>query len=170
MMPDTEPALSGVRGPEHSIGNPALIALFTLLFAAVVVAIGVIPVNRMLARMLNPSAVSAMWRNSLNQLAIRAFVAAAACWLTLMLSGRTRGRLTGQGMLRVGAAMSGALAGGIDVALHKVWVGQMIRAYHESRAYGNAFSLGLTAIVAGLVTLALIVRLTHTIGVRRSRH
>ncbi len=165
-MSDTEPAVSGVRGPEHSIGIPALIALFTLLFAAVVLAIGVIPVNRMLARMLNPSAVSAMWRNSLNQLAIRSFVAAAACWLTLVLSRRTGGRLTGRGMLRVGAAMSGALGGGIDVALHKLWVGQMIRAYHESRAYGNAFSLGITAMVAGLVTLFLIVRRTRVIDTR----
>lgn len=144
--------------PRRVIGVPALIGLFTLSFAVLVLAMGIAPVNLMLARMVAPSMVTVMWRNSMNQLAVRALVAALACLAALAITGRARGPLTGSGMLAVGAITSGALAGAIDIGVHKLWVRQMIQAYHASKLYGTAFSLGMTAAVAFLLTLLLVTR------------
>ena len=149
--------LYGTAQP-RAISVSAVVLLFTIAFATLVLVMGVIPVNVMLARMVDPSAVSAMWRNSMNQLALRAFAAGVACWLALALTRRARGRLTGPGILTLGAASTGALAGAIDVGLHKLWVRQMIEAYHSSRLSGNAFSLGITAAVAAATTMILIAR------------
>lgn len=143
---------------DRAISVFAVVLLFTGAFAVLVLVMGVIPINVMLARMVNPSAASAMWRNSMNQLALRAFVAGVACWFVLALTRRARGRLTGPGILTLGALTSGALAGAIDVGLHKLWVRQMIDAYHSSRISGNALSLGITASVAAGTTLILMAR------------
>lgn len=143
---------------QRAISVLAVVILFTVAFALLVLVMAVIPVNVMLAKMVNPSAVNAMWRNSMNQLALRAFVAGVACWFALALTRRARGRLTGPGILTLGAVTSGALAGAIDVGLHKLWVRQMIEAYHSSRLSGNAFSLGITASVAAATTLVLMAR------------
>ncbi|MDQ2890773.1 MAG: hypothetical protein M3R65_09550 [Gemmatimonadota bacterium] len=138
-----------------TIGIPAVIGLFAAAFAVIVFAIGMVPVNMMLAKMVNPSAVAVMWRNSMNQLVVRAAVAALGCWLALAISRRSRGRLSGKGMLALGVGTSGAFAGAADVALHKLWVRQMIQAYHHSHLAGNAVSLGIT-LAAAMISAGLL--------------
>lgn len=141
-----------------------VIALFALAYAVLVLAMGIVPLNNLLSKLMAPRAMPTIWRNSMIQLAERTVAAAAACWLALAVSGRIRGRLTGSGMLALGAAMSGALAGAVDVGLHRLWVGQMVVAAHRSPILGNAMSLSITAGVALLLTLLFITRSTSVLA------
>ncbi len=140
-----------------------VIALFALAYAVLVLAVGVVPLNMMLRKLLDPSGMPRIWRTSMIRLGERTAVAAVACWLGLAVSGRIRGRLTGPGMLALGAAMSGALAGAVDVGLQRLWVTHLIRAAQASPMRGSALSSGITAVVAFVVTLLLITRSTKVL-------
>jgi hypothetical protein len=137
---------------------PVVIALFTIAYAALVLALGIIPVNLLLRRLMGAAGMPALWRSSAVQLAERTACAMLICWITLIITGRARGRLTGSGMLVLGAAMSGALAGAVDVGLHRLWVTRLVNAAHSSPLLGVAVSLAITAVVVLVVTLLLIVR------------
>jgi hypothetical protein len=160
-------ARNASRGHLYSPGTrPAVrawlvIALFVLAYALLVLALGTIPLNMLLRKVMGPSAMPAVWRNSVVQLLERTAVAAIACWIVMAASGRARGWLTGRGMVLVGAAMSGALAGALDVGLHRLWITQLIKAAQASHLRGYAFSWGVTAAVVVVVTLLLITRSTR---------
>jgi hypothetical protein len=141
-----------------------VVALFAIAYAVLVLAIGIIPLNRLLHRLLSDSMMPGIWRNSMLRLAERTAVAAVACWAGLAMSGRVRGRLTGPGMLALGAAMSGALAGAVDVGLQHFWVAHLVRAAQSSPLLGHALSSAITASVAVLVTLLLITRSTKVLA------
>jgi hypothetical protein len=141
-----------------------VIALFALAYALVTLAIGVIPLNMLLRKLMGSALMPAIWRNSALQLAERTALATLACWLALAISGRIRGRLTGRGMIAVGAAMSGALAGAIDVGAHKLWVSQLIQAAHTAPWRGQVLSAAMTVAVSLLVTLLLITRSTKVLS------
>jgi hypothetical protein len=139
-----------------------VIALFAVAYAVLVLAMGVIPLNRLLDRFLSDSVMQRIWRDSILRLAERTMVATLACWVGLALSGRSRGRLTGPGMLALGAAMSGALAGALDVGVQHFWVRHLVAAAQRAPLLGQAMSAAITAAIALLVTLLLITRSTAT--------
>lgn len=155
-----------------SAARPAIrvsvvIALFALAYAVVTLAVGYIPLNMLLRKVMGSSAMPHIWRNSAMQLAERTAVAAVACWLGLAISGRGRGRLTGTGMLAVGAAMSGALAGALDVGAHKLWVAYLVQAAHSAAWRGHALSDAMAAVISLLVTLLLITRSTKALATEK---
>lgn len=144
-----------------------VIALFALAYALVTLAIGFIPINMLLRKVMGSSIMPSIWRSSAVQLAERTAVAALACWIGLAISGRTRGRLTGRGMLAVGAAMSGALAGALDVGAHKLWVSHLIQAAHTAPWRGHVLSDAMTVVISALVTLLFITRSTNVLSAER---
>ncbi|HEY8312103.1 MAG TPA: hypothetical protein VIG47_16175 [Gemmatimonadaceae bacterium] len=153
----------------HLYGTPTrpairvwlVVALFAVAYAALLFGIGIIPLNRFVTKLAGPSMMPGIWRNSMIQAAERTAAAAFACWIALAVSKRGRGRLTGTGMIALGVVMSGALAGAVDVGLHRLWVHQMVRAAHASPLAGSAFSLGITASVSVVITLFFITRSTR---------
>jgi hypothetical protein len=140
-----------------------VVILFAAAYAVLVLVFGILPLNMMLRRFLTAASMPKLWRESMVQLAERTLVAAVTCWIGLAISGRGRARLTGSGMLAVGALMSGALAGALDVGLHHFGVTQLVRAAHTAPIWGGALSLGMTAIVTLVVTLLLITRSTRVL-------
>jgi hypothetical protein len=132
--------------------------LFALAYAVLTLAFGFVPTNMLLRKMMGASIMPEIWRNSVVSLAERTAAATIACWIGLALFGRARGRLTGKGMLALGAAMSGALAGAVDVGLHKLWVDHIIHAAHTAPWRGVSLSLAITAGTSLVITLALITR------------
>lgn len=144
-----------------------VIALFALAYAVVTLAIGIIPLNMLLRKVMGAAIMSEVWRNSAVQLVERTVLATLACWCALALSGRVRGRLTGNGMIALGAAMSGALAGALDVGAHKLWVSQLIQQAHTASWRGHVLSAVMTIVVSLLVTLLLITRSTKVVATER---
>jgi hypothetical protein len=153
----------------HLYGTPSrpairvslAVVLFALAYAALLFGIGIVPINRFVARLVGPAMMPGIWRSSMIQAIERTAAAAFACWVGLAVSKRGRGRLTGAGMIALGVLMSGALAGALDVGLHRLWVRQMARAAYASPLAGSAFSLGLTAAVSLVITLLFITRSTR---------
>jgi hypothetical protein len=162
-------ATTDSRGHLYGLPSPRVIRvslvilLFTLAYAVIVLAIGVIPLNMFLHKVLGASIMPSIWRNAMIRLAERTVVAGIACWLALAISGRIRGRLTGKGMLVVGAVMSGALAGAVDVGLQKVWTPQLVKAAGSGHLWGAALSCAITGAVAMMVTLLFITRSTKLV-------
>jgi hypothetical protein len=141
-----------------------VVAIFAVAYALLVVAIGIVPLNMLLGKLLEHGRMAGIWRDSMVQLAERTAVATAACWLTMVVTRRGRGRLTGSGMLALGAMMSGALAGAGDVGVRRLFVGQIVRAATTAPGLGVALSLGVTALVSIVVTLLLIARGTKRLA------
>jgi hypothetical protein len=137
-----------------------VIALFALAYAVTTLAIGIAPLNMLLRKVMGAGVMPAIWKNSMFQLAERTAIATLACWIGLAVSGRVRGRLTGKGMISLGAAMSGALAGALDVGAHKLWVTRLFQAAHSAAWRGHMLSAAMTVAVSLLVTLLLITRST----------
>lgn len=160
-------ARSDSRGHLYGAASPRVIRvslvilLFAVAYAVIVLAIGVIPLNMLFRKLLGAAIMPSIWRNSLLRLVERTAVAALACSLALAISGRLRGRLTGKGMLALGAAMSGALAGAVDVGLQRLGVSYLVKAAQSGAAWGVVASCLVTAAVAITVTLLLITRSTQ---------
>lgn len=144
-----------------------MIALFAIAYAIVTFGMGVLPLNMLLRKLMGASPMPAIWRNSMLQLAEQTAFAAVSCWIALAVSGRIRGRLTGRGMVALGAAMSGALAGALDVGAHKLWVTRLIQAAHAAPWRGHALSAAMTVGISLIVTLALITRSTTVVAEER---
>lgn len=155
------------RGHLYASASPRVIRvslvilLFAVAYAVIVFAIGVVPLNMLFRKLLGAGIMPAIWRNAMIRLAERTVVAAIACWVALAVSRRIRGRLTGKGMLAVGAAMSGALAGAVDVGLQKLWTSYLVKAAQSGLLWGVALSCAITAAVALVVTLLFITRSTR---------
>lgn len=158
------------RGHLYALPTPRVIRvslvilLFAIAYAVIVFAIGVVPLNMFLHKMFGASMMPRLWQNAMIRLAERTAVAAVACWLALAISGRIRGHLTGKGMLAVGAAMSCALAGAVDVGLQKLWTTDLVKAAHAGLMWGVALSCAITAVVAIVVTLLFITRSTKLVA------
>jgi len=150
-------------GGRPSIRVSTIVILFAIAYAVLVFAFEIVPLNAMLKHYLSAASMPRLWRHSMLQLGERTLVAAVSCWIGLAVSGRVRSRLTGTGMLSVGALMSGALAGAIDVGLHHFAVTQLVRAARAAPASGVSLSLAMTAVTAFLVTLLLITRSTRVL-------
>ena len=135
-----------------------------VVLAVLVLAFEILPLNMMLRRYLSAAAMPKLWLQSMLQLSERTLVAAVACWIGLAISGRARARLTGTGMLSLGALMSGALTGALDVGLHHFRVKHLVRAAHAAPIWGGMLSFGMTAIVAFVVTLLFIARSTRVLA------
>lgn len=150
--------------PQTATRVSVVIALFALAYAVVTLAIGIIPLNMLLRKVMGAGIMPEIWRNSALQLVERTALATLACWCALALSGRIRGRLTGKGMIALGAAMSGALAGAVDVGAHKLWVSQLIQQAHAAPWRGHVLSGVITVAVSALVTLLLITRSTKVVA------
>ena len=73
-----------------------VIAFFTLAYAVVVLAVGVIPLNMLIGKLVSPSGMPRLWRSSMLRLAERTSIAAAFCWLGLAVTWRILGRLPGR--------------------------------------------------------------------------
>lgn len=140
-----------------------VIGLFALAYAVITLAIGFFPINHLLRKVMGSGIMPGIWRNSMVQLTERTAVATLACWIGLAISGRVRGRLTGSGMLALGAAMSGALAAAVDVGVHKFWVRHLIRAAQSGPWLAFAVSAAMTLVISVLVTLLLITRSTKIV-------
>jgi len=157
------------RGHLYSSASPQtirvsrVILLFAIAYAVIVFAIGVVPLNMLFRKLLGASIMPAIWRTAMIRLVQRTAVAAIACWLALVISGRVRGRLTGKGMLAIGAAMSGALAGALDVGLQKLWTSYLVKAAQAGLGWGVVLSCTITAVVAIVVTLLFITRSTRLV-------
>ena len=145
----------------------AVVALFALAYAVVTLAIGILPINLLLRRVMGSTVMPSIWSNSAIQLAERTAIATLACLLALAFSGRARGRLTGRGMLAIGAAMSGALAGALDVGAHKLLVSRLIQAARAAPWRGHLLSDAITAAIAVAVTLLFITRSTSILASER---
>ncbi|MEO7042767.1 MAG: hypothetical protein ABI035_10940 [Gemmatimonadaceae bacterium] len=150
-------------GTRKTIRVSATVALFALAYAVISFAVGFIPINLFLRRMMGPGIMTYLWVNSAVQLAERTAVAALGCWAALLASGRGRGQLTGRGMLALGAAMSGALAGALDVGAHKLLVSQLIQAARAALWRGHLLSDVMTIIISGAITLLFITRSTSVL-------
>src|SRR6185437_13547894 len=136
---DSRGHLYGSASP-RVIRASIVILLFAIAYAVIVLAIGVIPLNNFLRKVLGASIL----RNSMVRLVERTAVAGIACWVALALSGRVRGLLTGKGMLALGAVMSGALAGAVDVGLQKLWTPHLVKAAHAGLIWGAGLSCAIT--------------------------
>ncbi|MEO8944931.1 MAG: hypothetical protein ABI338_00420 [Gemmatimonadaceae bacterium] len=150
---------------QRSIRVATIVILFAASYAVLVLAFGIVPLNLMLRRYVSAAAMPTIWLRSMIPLAERTAAAAAACWGGLAITGRGRARLTGSGMLELGAVMSGALAGALDVGLHRVGVTQLARAARAASVWGTTLSLCMTILVALAVTLLLITRSTKVVAV-----
>jgi hypothetical protein len=159
---DSRGHLYGMASP-RVIRVSLVILLFAIAYAVVVFAIGVVPLNMFLRKMLGANIMPKIWQNAMIRLVERTAVAGIACWLALAISRRIRGRLTGKGMLAVGAAMSGALAGAVDVGLQKLWTPHLVKAAQAGLMWGAALSCAITAAVAIVVTLLFITRSTKLV-------
>ena len=149
-------------GAQRSIRVSTIVILFAAAYAVLVFAFGIVPLNLILRRYVSAAAMPTVWLRSMIPLAERTAAAAAACWAGLAITGRGRARLTGSGMLALGALMSGALAGALDVGLHRVGVTHLIHAARTSAVWGTTLSLCMTIVVALAVTLLLITRSTRS--------
>lgn len=153
--------------PRTATRVSVVIALFALAYAVATLAIGIVPLNMLLRKLMGSAIMPEIWRNSAVQLAERTALATLACWCGLALSERIRGRLAGKGMIALGAAMSGALAGAVDVGAHKLWVSQLVQQAQAARWRGHALSAVMTVVVSLLVTLLLITRSTTVVTTDR---
>jgi len=152
-------------GARRAIRVSAAVALFALAYAVISFAVGFIPLNLFLRRVMGPGIMTSLWINSAVQLAERTAVATLGCWLALLASGRGRGRLTGKGMLALGAAMSGALAGALDVGAHKLLVSHLIQAARTASWRGHLLSDVMTIVISVAITLLFIARSTSVLKV-----
>ncbi len=150
-------------GTRPVIRVTTVVILFAIAYAVLVLLFGVVPLNMMLRRYISAASIFRLWRVSMLQLAERTLVAALACLIGLAITGRMRARLTGSGMLALGALMSGALAGALDVELHHFGVTQLVRAARVAPVWGVVSSLAMTAVAALAVTLLLITRNTKVL-------
>lgn len=147
-------------GPTISVAR--LTILFAVAYAAVVLVVGVLPVNLMLAQFVEGGA-RVLWTHSVLRLALQTFIAWIACYGTLRATGRTGGRLQGRGLLVIGSLLSGALAGAVEVALRP----RMLHALHIARASSpfaaEALAALLTVVSVAIVVLLVVVRSTRIV-------
>jgi hypothetical protein len=163
-------ARTGSRGhlyagdARSSIRVSTVVILFAVAYAVLVFAFSIVPLNMMLRHYMSAAAMPRVWLASMIPLAERTAAATVACWVALAITGRGRARLTGSGMLALGALMSGALAGALDVGLHRLGVGHLVKAARMAALWGTTLSLGMTVVIALVVTLLLITRSTRVIA------
>lgn len=160
-------ASTPVRTSTHSSTlTPArTVALFTIAYAVVVLAVGIVPVNLLLRHFMRPM-MAHIWRVSVVRLVVRSVVSGAACHALLRATGRARGALTSTtpgGMMTIGAIMSGALAGALDVGAHRLAVWPLIHIAQRSSIASELASAVITALVTVAVAAALLVRRTRTV-------
>jgi hypothetical protein len=162
----TSAAESSASRTASTLSVARTVALFALAFAVVDLALGVVPVNLMLRRFMG-AAMPQVWLVSAIRLAIRAVISATACAVTLRVTGRAGGRLAStmpKGIMSIGAITSGALAGALDVGVHRMLVWPMIHLAQRSRAASELGSALLTAAGVALVASILLVRRTRVVA------
>lgn len=144
------------------------IALFAVAFAAADLTIGVVPVNLMLRHFM-AGQMPSVWLVSLERLAFRMLVSAAGCAVTLRAAGRVGGSLTSttsRGIMSLGAITSGAVAGAVDVGLHRLFVWPMIHLAQRSSAASEIASALLTGAVAAAIAAIMLVPRTRVVAAR----
>lgn len=134
------------------------VALFAVAFFAAGVVIGLAPVNHMLARYI-PDRVGAIWSLSLLSLIGRTAAAAIAASLALELTLRAR-RFATTGYVRVGIAIFGALAGALDVIVHRALISQLIEVHSRTHGLAVVLDVAISAVVAFVVALLISYRIT----------
>ena len=160
----TSPAEPEAR-PASTLSVASTVALFAIAFAVVDLALGVIPVNLMLRRFM-ATTMPQVWLVSMIRLGIRALLSAIACAGTLRIAGRAGGPLastTPKGIMSIGAITSGALAGALDVGMHRLLVWQMIHLAQRSRIASELGSALLTVASVAVVASILLVRRTRVV-------
>lgn len=139
------------------------VALFTIAYAAVVLAVGIVPVNLMLRHFMRPM-MPHIWGVSMVRLVVRSLVSGATCYALLGATGRARGALTSTtpgGMMTIGAVMSGGLAGALDIVAHRGAVWPLIHLAHRSMVASELASALITALATAAVAGALLIRRTR---------
>lgn len=147
-----------------SVSPASIVALFTIAYSITVLLVGFVPVNMSLG-MFRRVNMTNVWLISLARLAVRSAIAAILCYVSLYMTGRGRGPLTGKSVT-AGMLVSGALAGALDVVAHKLLVWRLIHAAMKSRIAGESLSVGLTAVVVLAVAALLVVRNVRATGER----
>jgi hypothetical protein len=158
MTPNNSRGHLYTAGQHRAIRVSLVVGLFALAYLVLTLAVGTIPMNLFLRKTFGTAVMPRIWQTSLLQVLERTVIATAACWITMAVTGRARGRLTGSGMLALGSIMSGALAGAIDVGVHKHWVSYLTSAARRAPWQGHLLSDAMTVIVAVVITLLFIVR------------
>lgn len=146
-----------------SVGRTVIV--FAFAFAMVDLAIGVVPVNLMLRHFM-AGQMPSVWLVSVMRLVFRMLVSAAACAVTLRAAGRVGGPLTSttpRGIMSLGAITSGAVAGAIDVGVHRLLVWPMIHLAQRSSIAAEIISALLTAVVAGAIVVIMLVPRTRVV-------
>jgi hypothetical protein len=168
MTTATAPASAPARtsAPSSTLTPARTLVLFTIAYAVVVLVVGIVPVNLMLRHFMR-AGMPHIWRVSVVRLVVRSVVSGVACYALLRATGRARGTLastTPGGMMTIGALMSGALAGALDVGAHRLAVWPLIHLAHRSSAASELASALITALVTIAVAAALLVRHTRTVA------
>lgn len=159
-------APTGTSTRSSTLTPARTVALFTIAYAVVVLAVGIVPVNLMLRHFMRAT-MPDIWRVSIVRLVVRSVVSGAACYGLLRATGRARGALTSTtpgGMMTIGAMTSGALAGALDVGAHRLTVWALIHLAQRSSVASELASAIITALVTVAVAAILLVRRTRTVA------
>lgn len=141
------------------------VAIFAIAYAVVDLVLGIIPVNLMLRHFM-AGVMTRVWLISISRLALRTLVSAIACGVTLRISKRTGGLLvssTARGVMSIGAITAGAIAGALDVGVHRLLVWQLIHFAQKSMIASEMCSALITFVAAGAITAILIVPRTRVL-------
>ena len=156
---------AGATRAPSTLSVARTIVIFAVAYAVVDVALGVLPVNLMLRRFMGAT-MPRVWLVSLVRLVLGMIMGAAGCGLALRVSGRTGGRLTSttaRGIMSIGAITAGAIAGALDVGVHRLLVWRMIHLAQRTQLGAELVSALLTVAGAAIVTAILIVPRTRVV-------
>ena len=158
------PASSTARAPS-TLSVARTIAIFAVAYAVVDFALGVLPVNLMLRQFMGDT-MPRVWLVSIARLVFGMIMGAAGCGVALRVSGRTGGRLTSttaRGIMSIGAITAGAIAGALDVGVHRLLVWRLIHLAQRTQLGAELAAALLTIAGAAIVTAILIVPRTRVV-------
>lgn len=141
------------------------IAIFAVAYAVVDFALAVLPVNLMLRHFMGAT-MPRVWMVSVIRLVLGTIMSAVGCGIALRLSGRTGGRLTStsaRGIMSIGAITAGAIAGALDVGVHRLLVWRLIHLAQRTQPGAEIAAALLTIAAAAIITAILIVPRTRVV-------
>ena len=158
------PTSTTARAPS-TLSVARTIAIFAVAYAVVDFALGVLPVNLML-RQFMAATMPRVWLVSIARLVLGMIMGAAGCGVALRVSGRTGGRLastTARGIMSIGAITAGAIAGALDVGVHRLLVWRLIHLAQRTQLGAELAAALLTIAGAAIVTAILMVPRTRVV-------
>lgn len=161
---DTGTHSTPTRSPS-TLSVARTVAIFAIAYAVVDLVLGVVPVNLMLRHFMS-AVMPRVWLVSVVRLALRTLECAVGCAATLHLTRRAGGPLTStarRGIMSIGAITSGAIAGALEVGVHRLLVWPLIHLAQRSTAASELASALLTLAAVAIVAVILLVPRTRVV-------